>query len=112
MVHLILSHRQQFVHINNTSSLIYSRSTVWRPSGSILGPILYLLYTAPLGDILRKHNMSYHLYADDTQIYLSFSSNSMEQLTSTKAKIESCILEINRCMTANKLKLNNNNTNK
>ena len=46
------------------------------PQGSILGPILYQLYTAPLESIIKKYGLSFHIYADDTQIYISISNES------------------------------------
>ena len=74
-----LSDRTQYVRIQDVSSDVHA-SPYGVPQGSVLGPLLYSLYTSPLGDIARSHGLSYHFYADDTQLYLSFETSSPEDL--------------------------------
>ena len=69
--------------------------------------MLYLLYTSPLGDIVREHGLSFHFYADDSQLYTSFACNDTSDLVAAKQRLENCVADINLWMTANKLELNN-----
>ena len=78
------------------------------PQGSILGPLLFILYSKELEDIALKYGFSVHLYADDSQIYFSFDpKNTNEQHLS---KLEECFKEIKLWMTINFLKLNDSKT--
>jgi hypothetical protein len=69
-----LSDRSQAVYVNGATSDSYD-VFCGVPLGSVLGPILYQIYTSPIGDILRSHGMKFYLYADDSQIYVSFNYN-------------------------------------
>lgn len=104
-----LSDRKLTVNISGVnSSERYLMSGV--PQGSVLGPLLFSLYTAPLGDLLRLHQMDYHLYADDTQLYITFNSSSPDDLEMATSRIEACVRDIDAWMCWNKLKLNSDKT--
>ena len=80
------------------------------PQGSILGPILFTLYTTPLGKICTKHGITYHLYADDQQLYMAFKPSNTRAKEQCIQQLEGCIEEIHKWMSANMLKLNDDKT--
>ena len=56
-----------------------------------------------MGDIARRHNISFHFYTDDIQLYITFQ-------TSNLSDIEACVRDIDLWMLHNKLKLNKDKT--
>ena len=68
------------------------------PRGSVLGPILFMLYTCPLGQIFKAHGLMYYLHADDSQLYLSFRPNTLGVQSMCLETMENCIDDVRRWM--------------
>ena len=101
-----VSGRTQFIMINNQTSPVFDLN-YGVPQGSVLGPVLYTIYTKPLGTLIQSFDLCYHMYADDTQVY---SSSRPENFTTLVKKFESCISHVKNWMIVNKLKMNEDKT--
>lgn len=68
-----LENRSQYVEIQKVDGTVLSSSPLpvsrGVPQGSILGPLLYILYSADIVESFK--HCKYHMYADDLQIYIS-----------------------------------------
>ncbi len=100
-----LERRGYYVSLGEHKSK-WTSMTCGVPQGSILAPLLFSLYMLPLSQIMRKNQIAYHSYADDTQIYLALSPNDYSPIDS----LYQCIDEINSWMCQNFLQLNKEKT--
>jgi len=102
-----LSDRSQAVQIDGCVSKIMW--LLWGvPQGSVLGPLVFSMYSGPICDIARKYGIKIHTYADDTQLYLSFDVS--DDMSECLKIMEKCVGEIREWMRKNMLKLNDEKT--
>ena len=67
------------------------------PQGSVLGPKNYCNYTTSLGNILRKYNIGFHMYAYDTQLYVPINANDGDVQCAIDT-LENCVCEVRKWM--------------
>ena len=103
-----LTNRCQRVCLNDEYSHRFMLST-GVPQGSVLGPLLFSLYIQPIGDIVRKHGLRFHHYADDLQIYANFEYNS-QSVDVCLERLRICVMDIQEWFQTNRLVMNDDKT--
>ena len=101
-----LCNRKQFVSLENTNSSFLNIST-GVPQGSILGPLLFLIY---VNDLCNSTDAKTIMYADDTCLLLPFFINSKSDISSQTLLINSKLDRVFKWLCANKLSLNTDKT--
>ena len=104
-----LTDRRQCVYIKGTKSK-ERRLPYGVPQGSVLGPILFTLYTTPLGNIARASGLKYHLYADDKQLYIAFKPTDDSSVALSIQTLQKCACDVKHWLTNNFLKCNGDKT--
>ena len=75
------------------------------PQCSVFGPLLFVMYTTPLSTLVSSLSLNHHLYANDTQLFLSLSD-----FHSNISHLQNALQQISSWMTANLLTLNSSKT--
>jgi len=68
------------------------------PQGSVLDPLLFIMYTSPLSTLISSVSLNHHLYADDTLLFLSFRPPDID---SSVTHLQNALQHLSSWMTAN-----------
>ncbi|PIK52724.1 putative RNA-directed DNA polymerase from mobile element jockey-like [Apostichopus japonicus] len=101
-----LANRTQCVIVDQNLSKDVTLAT-GVPQGSVLGPLLYTLYVAPLHDLIISANMQTVIYADDIQLFTSFHP---DHCSDAIQKIQNCIADVKSWAISNNLFINDSKT--
>ena len=97
-----LTNRSQFIKVDDVSSELFD-CHLGVPQGSVLGPLLFALYVAPVSNVLASRGVAYHQYADDTQLYLGCE---VGDINNSLDIINECTTSVNEWFLLNGLCLN------
>ena len=101
-----LKDRSQTVSIDDCESKPHK--IIWGvPQGSVCGAPLFTLYTAPISDIISRHELQHIEYTDDTQVYAIFRPSERDSVI---RRLEACICDIKAWAVKNGLQLNDDKT--
>jgi len=98
---------QQVLYKGCFSTVQFVQYGVPVPQGSVLGPILFVLYTAKIGRIVAQHWLQFHQYADDCQIYIA---TPVSAVHSAIDQLSRCLHDVDVWMSASRLCLNASKT--
>ena len=93
----------------STSTIFHTSRSPWRPApfglpqGSVLGPLLYILFTADVESLLTSCSLMSHSYADDVQSYTHCSAS---QAASAVRSMSCATDSLSAWMSSNRLRLN------
>ena len=88
---------------NSAVILEFAKLVCGVPQGSIFGPLKFCMFMLPIGSIMRHHNIDFHIYADDSQMYVSLDWYNPNVALD---RINLCIFDLRIWMIRNKLKIN------
>ena len=106
LIKLYFSNRTQRIQIDDVLS-DFATIICGVLQASVLGPLKFCLYLLPMSVILKYRKIGYHVYADDTQLYISFKCKHPLEAIS---KVNSYLSDIRRWVIINKLKINDSKT--
>ena len=102
-----LTERSQYIQFRGTFSSVHSVS-FGVPQGSVLGPILFILYISDIIDIAKIFDLNVHVFADDIQLYGACSPSQVNLLSS---RMSACVAALDSWLKTNSLHLNALKTN-
>ena len=103
----IINFKQTAMRSHRWVTFVPTRYSFRHPQGSVLGPFLFCLYTTSISQMITTHDVSHHMYADDTHIYIKLSQSDTHKSISS---LSDCLTDISLWMKSSKLKLNSDKT--